>query len=105
MLYPRTNEHRMTLDLDGFWDFRPDPDDTGLSSGWSAGFAGGVPIAVPASWNEQLAEGRDFLGPAWYSTVFTLPDVWRGQTVSLRFDSVNYLANVWLNGHPLGSHE
>ncbi len=105
MLYPRVNQFRQLIDLSGFWDFLPDPQDSGTGTGWSQGFPGGVPIAVPASWNDQLAGLRDFLGPAWYSTAFTVPAAWGEGQLLLRFDSVNYLAKVWLNGRELGEHE
>jgi len=105
MLQPRTNEIRQVLDISGFWDFRFDEEDRGEGKGWNKGFEGGRPAAVPASWNDQFAEGRDNLGPAWYATTFTLPDVWRDRAVLLRFDSVNYLARVWLNAEKLGDHE
>jgi beta-glucuronidase len=105
MLCPRTNEFRQLIDLSGFWDFQPDPSDTGTAAGWPEGFTGGVPLAVPASWNDQVARLRDFLGPAWYSTAFHIPVAWRGGRRLLRFDSVNYLAEVWLNGIRLGQHE
>jgi beta-glucuronidase len=105
MLYPRSNEFRQIMDLSGFWDFRPDPQDEGAAARWSDGFSEGIPLAVPASWNDQVAKLRDFLGPAWYSTAFSLPAAWKGGQRLLRFDSVNYLSEVWLNGVRLGQHE
>jgi beta-glucuronidase len=105
MLYPQTNLYRQTVELSDFWSFRFDPADAGLTNGWQNGFEDARPIAVPASWNEQFEEGRDFLGPAWYRTTFDLPWGWNEKKVVLRFGSVNYLAEVWLNGQSLGSHE
>lgn len=105
MLYPQSNPLRQTLDLSGFWDFRFDPDDRGRATGWSENLPQGRPIAVPASWNDQFEDGRDYLGPAWYQTGFDLPWGWNNQRIWLRFNSVNYLAEVWLNGVPLGQHE
>lgn len=105
MLYPQSNSHRQVLALPDFWDFRFDPQDAGLNSGWQTGFADGRPIAVPSSWNDQFEDGRDFLGPAWYQKEFRLPWGWTGKRVVLRFGSVNYLGEVWLNGQPLGMHE
>lgn len=89
-------------DLSGFWRIQFDPDNTGA---WQAGFDGGEAIAVPASWNDQINERRDYLGTAWYQTTFALPWGWRGQRIYVRFNSVNYLAEVWLNGERLGEHE
>ncbi|MDP8951382.1 MAG: beta-galactosidase, partial [Actinomycetota bacterium] len=104
-LYPRNNALRQRVDLSGFWGFRFDPEDAGLDAGWGAGFTPRRPIAVPASWNEQFEEMRDYLGPAWYQTRFALPWGWDGKRVRLRFGSANYLAEVWLNGAYLGGHE
>ncbi len=105
MLYPQNNRFRQFIELSDFWDFRFDFDDKGLRDGWEKGFENGQPIAVPASWNEQFAENRDFLGPAWYQTHFSLPWGWDKHRVLIRFNSVNYLADVWLNGEKIGQHE
>jgi beta-glucuronidase len=105
MLFPQSNSFRQTLPLPAFWDFRFDPDDIGIDQDWSHGFSNARPIAVPASWNEQFEEGRDDLGPAWYQVTFDRPRGFEDQTTHLRFGSVNYLADVWLNGIHLGQHE
>lgn len=102
MLYPQTSPTRQMCDLSGFWRIRFDPDDTGT---FEAGIGDGELIAVPASWNDQLNERRDYLGTAWYQTTFALPWGWQDQRIFVRFNGVNYLADVWLNGVNLGSHE
>lgn len=103
-LFPQTNPFRQHINLNGYWDFRIDPEDVGEGMHWQQGFSG-RPIAVPASWNEQISELRDYLGLAWYQTHFDLPWEWQDKRVLLRFASVDYLAKVWLNGAYLGSHE
>jgi len=105
MLYPQSNRFRELFNLSGFWEIRFDPENAGGARGWEAGFPGGRPIAVPASWNEQFAELRDYLGAAWYQTRFELPGKIESHKNFLRFGSVNYLADVWLNGVWLGRHE
>ncbi|MBI5303853.1 MAG: beta-glucuronidase [Chloroflexi bacterium] len=107
MLYPQSNLFRQCIDLSGFWDLRFDPENLGRQSNWSAGFTGGRPAAVPASWNDQFEDGRDYLGNTWYQTRFDLPWGWDAarQHMRVRFNSVNYLAEVWLNGVRLGQHE
>jgi len=107
MLYPQSNPFRQFTDLSGFWKLRFDPDTRGQQDDWSCGFREGRPVAVPASWNDQFAEWRDYLGQTWYQTHFDLPWGWDAnqQQISLRFGSVNYLAEVWLNGVRLGEHE
>lgn len=102
MLYPQSNPHRQMSDLSGFWQIIFDDENSGS---YESGFKGGEIIAVPASWNDQFNERRDYTGIAWYQTRFSLPWGWRGQRIFLRFNSVAYLAEVWLNGQRLGMHE
>lgn len=107
MLYPQSNPFRQCIDLSGFWDLRFDPENKGLATHWENGFAEGRPVAVPASWNDQFEDGRDYLGNTWYQTRFDLPlgfDAARHR-IRLRFNSVNYFAQMWLNGVELGAHE
>jgi beta-glucuronidase len=108
MLFPQSNSLRQSKELAAFWDLRFDAANVGLQANWKNGFTEGRPAAVPASWNDQFEDGRDFLGPAWYQTSFNLPWGWNSQNqhrIMLRFGSVNYLADIWLNGISLGSHE
>lgn len=105
MLFPKTNTYRQYIDLSGYWDFRVDPKATGVDSGWGEGLENTRPIAVPASWNDQFEDYRDYLGDGWYQTRFDLPWGWEQQRVFVRFGSVNYIAEVWVNGHLLGEHE
>ncbi|MBE2182049.1 MAG: beta-glucuronidase [Anaerolineae bacterium] len=102
MLYPQNNHTRQMHDLSGFWQIHFDEDNSGA---FESGFEGGEIIAVPASWNDQIVGRRDYLGIAWHQTQFALPWGWRGQRIFIRFNSVNYLAEVWLNGLRLGEHE
>jgi beta-glucuronidase len=105
MLYPQSNRYRQYFDLSSFWEIRFDPDHVGESAGWPSGFAGGQPIAVPASWNDQFEGRRDYLDFAWYQLRFDAPWDLGARKYILRFGSVNYLADVWLNQTKLGSHE
>ena len=107
MLYPQSNPFRQYVDLSGFWELRFDPADEGRAAGWPNGFSHGRPVAVPASWNDQFEDGRDYLGQTWYQTTFDLPWGWdpSRQRLQLRFGSANYFAEVWLNGARLGTHE
>ena len=107
MLYPQSNQFRQYIDLSGFWDLRFDPEGEGHAAGWPDGFSDGRSAAVPASWNDQFEDGRDYLGGTWYQTSFDLPWGWdpARQHIRIRFGSVNYSAEVWLNGARLGAHE
>ncbi len=39
----------------------------------------------------------------WFRRVFTVPTSYRNRRVWLQFDGINYRADIWLNGHELGS--
>ena len=38
----------------------------------------------------------------WYRKTFVVPAGWKGRESWLRFEGVDYLCEVWLNGHRLG---
>lgn len=107
MLYPQSNPFRQCVDLSGFWDLHFDPENRGIREKWFTGLTDARPVAVPASWNDQFEDWRDYLGNTWYQTRFDLPWGWdkSRQRIRLRFNSVNYMAEVWLNGACLGQHE
>ena len=69
----------------------PDFDD----SGWGT-------VPVPGTVNAP-PDGQE--GGAWYRHRFEVPADWAGRSVSIRFGSANYVADVWLNGTWLGYHE
>lgn len=104
MLYPQQNRYRNRMNLSGIWHFQADPDEHGRDWAWYDGLPDPDFIAVPASWNDQIPHLRDFFGPLWYETTFSIPQLWRGRRFWLRFGSVNYHAHVYLNGYHLGEH-
>ncbi len=97
-LRPQTNSCRTAVDLSGLWMFRLGDQD------WHGGVPGGIPVGVPGSWNDQVPGARDELGPAWYERRFEAPPL-SGREAAIRFGSVCYAAEVWLNGRWLGRHE
>lgn len=103
-LYPHTSSTRQTRDISGIWEFRLDREDAGEAAGWSKGFDGGRPVAVPASWNELFDDARNYFGTAWYQTEFDVDPAWHERRVGIRFGAASYRAKVWLNGVLLGEH-
>jgi beta-glucuronidase len=108
------NPHPVTRDgptgrfmLDGPWLLRVDRRDRGAGQHWERrrSTAGWTPVTIPNAWNANDRSEAGFIGaPAWYRKDFRLPSRARGLQWSLRFDSVNYRATVWLNGHLVGRH-
>ncbi|XP_046981024.1 beta-glucuronidase-like isoform X2 [Schistocerca americana] len=113
LLFPRDSESRELRSLDGVWSFRLDPGTQGYDDAWySADLSqtgAVVQMPVPASYNDVTQEAalRDHVGLAWYDRRFFAPAAWResGRRVWLRFGSVHYFAQVWLNGYSVMTHE
>ncbi|XP_008187067.1 beta-glucuronidase isoform X2 [Acyrthosiphon pisum] len=115
ILYPRESESREVKSLDGMWNFRlslPDPL-VGFKERWymkDLSKTGPVlQMPVPSSYNDVMVDKkiRDHVGLVWYDKSFFAPESWRqqGYRVFLRFGSVNYAAQVWVNTHLVLNHE
>jgi exo-1,4-beta-D-glucosaminidase len=48
--------------------------------------------------NRAMPPDSPYLVPWWYRTVFKIPSGFKGKHTWLKFHSINYKANVWLNG-------
>jgi len=101
--------------LGGTWLYRADTGDVGLAQGWWRDVAstnGWSTVTVPSAYNAgdlSQASMSGYVG--WYRRDFTLPAGAFARYVRkpdrhwiIRFESVNYRATVWLNGHEIGSH-
>ena len=55
--------------------------------------------------NIQMPPASPFRQSWWYRTEFTLSPDYKGKTLSLGFDGINYKANVWLNGVQIANSE
>ncbi|MHC4400922.1 MAG: glycoside hydrolase family 2 protein [Planctomycetota bacterium] len=98
---------REVASLDGTWEILFDSEDQGRQAGWHkrepfTAAEGRRQIRVPSCWEELR---QDYEGVAFYGRRFSVPKAWAGKTVRLRFDAVNYVAEVWLNDHVVGRHE
>ncbi len=96
---------RASIPLDGTWQARLDPGDTGHSEGWQ------LPevkfdrvLSVPMPWQTADPLLRQYVGIIWYRRTFQVPAAWRGQAVELHFGEVDYDARVFVNGHDVGDH-
>ena len=47
----------------------------------------------------EAPENSPFRIAWWYRTAFSLPSGYKGMNTWLKFQSINYKANIWLNGH------
>ncbi|MEA2196364.1 MAG: beta-glucuronidase [Solirubrobacteraceae bacterium] len=94
--------------LDGSWLYRADSSGSGVARGFwrdRAGAAGWSPVGVPNSYNAASVSTSSFYGTVgWYRKDFHVPSGPAGEQWIVRFESVNYRAQIWLNGRPVGSH-
>ncbi|UYN83444.1 MAG: beta galactosidase jelly roll domain-containing protein [Microcella sp.] len=100
------HEGRTSASLNGPWHYALDESLDGESAGWATpefDASGWKSLDLPTNW--YLTEIGDFFGTVWFRRTFTVPADFDGQRVFVRFGAVDYYADVWVNGHYLGSHE
>ena len=100
-----STDARVTIDLGGMWRYRPDPDAVGKPEGWyrpTTDHTSWGEMRIPTNW--YLTEVGDYFGVMWFATCFTPPEGMEGRHLTLRFNAVDYAADVWLNGEYLGNH-
>ncbi|PSN44367.1 Beta-glucuronidase [Blattella germanica] len=115
ILYPFESESRNTHSLDGVWNFRlasTVDSQVGHREYWykkplkESGST--IPMPVPSSYNDitQDKSIRDHVGVVWYDRDFYVPIQWTYDNLKvwLRFGSVNYQADVYVNGELVISH-
>ncbi|HEY0827088.1 MAG TPA: glycoside hydrolase family 2 TIM barrel-domain containing protein [Bacilli bacterium] len=107
--YPRPQFVRNDwLNLNGVWQFAFDDERKGERDKWylSAEFFDRE-IQVPFCFESKLSNICDtsIHDIVWYQRSFTLTPAFQGKRTLLHFGAVDYIANVWVNGHFIGLHE
>ena len=103
---------RPSLDLNGTWEFRMDPQREGEAGNW---FKPGVDfpdkIQVPGNWQAQgfgpeiRLIPHNYQGIAWYRRTIEVPKDMAGKRLWLRFQAVCNSGMAYLNGKPVGRIE
>jgi Glycosyl hydrolases family 2, TIM barrel domain/Glycosyl hydrolases family 2, sugar binding domain/Glycosyl hydrolases family 2 len=88
------------------WTLRKDPANRGVALGWRAGGFSGATVSLPNVVDPTPYSGKaggvNYEGSvAWYETTITAP---AAGVYALSFQSANYRAEVWVDGHYLGAH-
>ena len=66
----------------------------------------GVDYPVGANFsNIPMRQDSPFMVPWWFRKEFTLPESYKGKTIWLDFNGINYRANIFLNGKQIGKYE
>jgi beta-galactosidase len=104
---------RLTLNFNPGWKFiKADPPGAGGpefdDSDWTT-------VSAPHTFNDtdtfahwsipgHIGETNQWSGRTWYRKSFTLPESFKGKQVYLEFEAVRQVAEVYLNGQPLGTN-
>ena len=91
--------------LAGKWKFTTDPERKGLAARYYApdfDDSKWGELAVDTWWETLGFKGYDGLG--WYRTSFTVPASAGGQPVYLRFDGVDEMCGIWVDGRFVIAH-
>ena len=55
--------------------------------------------------NIPMAPDSPYAVSWWYRKAFTVPSAYKGKTIWLKFDGINYRANIWLNGKQIANSD
>lgn len=94
------------VSLNGQWKIIYDDNNEGREKDWikEKGFDLSElqeDITVPSCWEEFK---QDYEGVAIYKKEFEIPEDWKGKNISLQFDAVNYISEIYLNDEVVGKH-
>ena len=106
--HPNPQFYRPTYEmLNGSWEFDFDDNNVGLDQQWYLHHTFSRTIQVPFAFQSKLSgiHDSDFHDIVWYRRTFFLEPMSDGHRAILHFGAVDYLAEVWVNGHLAGSHE
>jgi beta-glucuronidase len=108
---------RKVTSLNGKWNVLPDPAGAGewkqvwlekkpqkKTDFFEYSFDGAPVLQVPGDFNSQMPELTYFEGTVWYKRQFNY-ELKNDKRLFLYFGAVNYLADVYVNGEKIGSHE
>jgi beta-glucuronidase len=99
---------RARIDLCGLWRAQPDPANEGRGLGWAEAdhdVRFWREVRLPNAFDTLHPSLEGYEGTVWFRRRVLVPHDWRGRRAVLRFQGVNYHAEVWVNGFLAGRHE
>ena len=94
------HKFRRSIQLDGVWNFLPDPQNNGKDAHWECGLpVDASAIVVPGVWN-TLPQYEYYEGTMWYQRHIFFP----GGNCGFRFEGILHRATVFVDGIQVGEH-
>jgi len=88
--------------LNGEWDFRKISGVFTYTQGIDEADGQWIKLSVPSNW---YLNGIDHHGSAVYRKMLSIKEIKSEQRAFLKFDGVDYAADIWVNGKFVGSHQ
>ena len=105
--YPRPQFERSEwINLNGEWTYEFDFSNSGRSRRLTIAKQFSNTITVPFCPESKLSgvNYTDFINQMWYQRPISIPSDWEGKKIILHFGAVDYYAEVFIDGHYVGSH-
>ena len=105
--YPRPQFERSEwINLNGEWSYEFDFSNSGKSRRLTTAKQFSNTITVPFCPESKLSgvNYTDFINQMWYQRPISIPSDWEGKKIILHFGAVDYYAEVFIDGHYVGSH-
>lgn len=95
---------RQRLNINREWKFELGDHRGAEAANWDD--AKWTPIKLPHSFSLPYFLGKDFYtGCGWYRKTLDLPAAWAGKRISIEFDGAFQVAEVFMNGRSVGTHQ
>jgi hypothetical protein len=99
------SELRQVVNFNREWSFQPGD----AAGGEAAAFddAKWENVGLPHSFSLPYFAANDkfYIGYGWYRKHFGVPADWMGRRINLEFDGVFQVAEIFVNGQPVGTHQ
>jgi len=114
---------KQEISLKGNWKVKLDSNNVGVEQNWYKkefeksiqlpGTLDDAGIGTPTDLDPELTKEvllgltrkHEYVGPAWYSREFTVPESWRDKQITLSLERVIWETQVWIDGQKAGVGE
>ena len=93
-------QERVSTTINSNWLFFRGDTSNNSSAKWQ-------PVSIPHTWNDQDVmddEPGYYRGTAWYKKTIFVPSNWKEKDIYIYFEGAGQVAEVFINGTPVGKH-